>query len=177
MIKMKQMNKKGQVEMVGLVFIVLFIVVVGTVFVFIIASDNSTDFDRSDFTASKLTDKFINTIVEVEVEECGSKPIKQLVREDFEGQDFCGRDLAGNSVNTFEYLNNTIMPRILEDTFTAQGIDYDFRIGENGDYLRLISDEAACDLSANSIIRESRSFIPYGDFSRSIEFYICVGTN
>lgn len=172
-------SKKGQVEMVGLVFIVLFIVVVGAVFLFILAGDNTTAFDRSDFTASKLTDKFIGTIVEVEIEECGSKPIKQLVREDFEGQDFCGKDLAGNSVNTLEYLNNTILPRILEDTFTAQGIDYEFKIiGDAGaDYLFLSSDSAACDLTTNSIIRESRTFIPYGDFIQNIEFYICVGTN
>ena len=113
----KKTSRLGQMEMFGLALIVILVIIGFFIFVSFKSKQTTTDY-KKDFIADEMASNFVNSIVNVNPEECEGYTISELLR-------YCARkeNIQCGSMDACTAANNTIS-LIAERTLVKQGFSF-----------------------------------------------------
>ncbi len=123
---MKKLNKKAQMEIIGLVIIVILISIGMLFYLRFGRTDNGVDYKR-DFFQKELTVSTLNSLLQTRTS-CPGHDMKKVIKDVVEGYD---DEICGENKEDFliEALNNTIM----KETLLEWGKEYKLTIATSLD--------------------------------------------
>ncbi len=125
-------NRKGQLEVFGLVIIVI-LIMLGLVFVirFIILPEQAPI--RENYLRTQLAANMINSLLSTTTEDCWKVEMKDLIIDCYDKGGTEDVMICENGVNSCQYLNDTLEKRIFNSTLNIWQKKYDFVICEWSD--------------------------------------------
>ena len=120
-------NKKSQMEILGLA-IVIVLILVATIFVVrFLAFKKPTEY-RKDFVSSELAYNIVNTFLKTTASECSQLSMTELLRDCAQARSIT----CNNIYNSCKYFNETAKT-ILRDTLINWRMNYEFSVYINPD--------------------------------------------
>ncbi|MCF7861067.1 hypothetical protein K9M79_02390 [Candidatus Woesearchaeota archaeon] len=101
MITIKQ--KKSQMEVLGLAFVVI-LIMLGLFFIVILDANKEVSTQRTDFMFKQRASNMINSIIHSSTKDCNNNKIEDLMRDCANG----GTVICDNGENSCEYVNSTL---------------------------------------------------------------------
>jgi len=119
--------KKAQIEIVGLVIIII-LIIIGIAFVTKFAVFEDPIDYKKQFTNAQITSNMINTLLKTTSRDCNNLSMTELLQDCSQNQEV----ICGDEQNSCDYFIGTTQ-QIFGETLEKWHIDYEFKVFENED--------------------------------------------
>lgn len=118
-------NKRGQMEMVGLVFIVV-IIVIGVVLYASAIGSKDTSKTYKDTVEKQKSPTFLTALATADVADCSNRPFQEVIGKCIRNERYCSGGDACSAAQDF-------MSVVADNTLKEQGVKYDLFIKDRTD--------------------------------------------
>ncbi len=135
------MHKRAQLEIFGLVLIVI-LITIGLLFaIFIMTKPKSSEIQR--VKESTMAANFLNTVLGTTASGCGKKTVRDLLKDCASVQDWNDSPACSNNLNSCEFAQS-IIHTMLQNTLGTWGKTYNFFIKGSSSVEKLSISNGPC---------------------------------